>query len=97
MSAADGVEHCWAGVSDTLLTPVRRGSGSGFRLALVWLGTGLGLANASSVEPPIRKAETKAAFTIQVASVRQQMQAGGRYQYVDPTERATVNTKPTEM
>lgn len=70
---------------------------SGLVIVAAGLVLGLSLANASSVKPPIRKADTKAAFAIQVASIRQQMQTGGRYQYVDPTERATVNTKLAEM
>src|SRR4249919_519749 len=43
------------------------------------------------------KADTKEAFDKVAASVREDMQPGGRYEYVKPAEQQTIEKKLTEM
>jgi hypothetical protein len=51
---------------------------------------------AASTEATV-KASNKADFTDVVAAVQQEMKPGGRYEFVDDTERATINTKLGNM
>jgi hypothetical protein len=43
------------------------------------------------------KADTKEAYAAVAADVRSEMEGGGRYEYVKPDERKTVDAKLTEM
>jgi hypothetical protein len=56
----------------------------------------LGAACANTTEPAV-KADTKAAFTDVMDAVQKQMVPGGRYEFVDNTERAEVDAKLNDM
>jgi len=56
----------------------------------------LGVACANTTEPAV-KADTKAAFTDVKDAVQKQMVPGGRYEFVDSTERAEVDAKLNDM
>lgn len=56
----------------------------------------LGAACANTTEPAV-KADTKAAFADVMDAVQKQMVPGGRYEFVDNTERSEVDTKLNDM
>lgn len=72
-----------------------------FRMGLAGMVLGmvllpLGAACASNIEPAV-KADNKAAFADVMGAVQQQMVPGGRYEFIDSTERAEVDTKLNDM
>jgi hypothetical protein len=77
------------------------GSAMKFRTSLAGLALGvmllpIGAVCASKIEPAV-KADNKAAFTEVMGAVQQQMVPGGRYEFVDSSERAEVDTKLNDM
>lgn len=56
----------------------------------------LGTVYASKIEPAV-KADTKDAFNAVAAQVRKEMVPGGRYEFIQPAERNTVDTGLTDM
>lgn len=46
---------------------------------------------------PVVKADTKDSFVAVVAAIRQQMQPGGRWQYIDKGERTTIDGSFSDM
>jgi hypothetical protein len=69
------------------------------RLAGMVLGAMLlpiGAVCANTIEPAV-KADNKAAFTEVMGTVQQQLVPGGRYEFVDSTERAEVDAKLNDM
>lgn len=60
-----------------------------------WVATGSG--SASSSDKAIVKADTKENFEAVVAAIHKQMQPGGRWQYIKPKERATIDGSFADM
>ncbi len=56
----------------------------------------LGAVSASSTKPAV-KVDNKADFAAVSAAVQQEMVPGGRYEFVDSTEQATVTKRLSEM
>lgn len=54
-------------------------------------------AFAKEADAPAVNADTKDAFTAVSAWVAKQMESGGRYAYVTPSERSTIEKRFTEM
>ena len=52
---------------------------------------------AKQSTPPSVKADTKDQFVAVATSVREQMEPGGRFEFVDPRERATVERDLAQM
>lgn len=74
-----------------------------FRMGLAGMACALamavlpqGAACANTTEPTV-KADTKAAFADVMDAVQKQMVPGGRYEFVDNTERSEVNTRLNDM
>jgi len=66
----------------------------GMVLGAVWVAPGVAIA---SNLPPAVKADTKAAFIDVAAAVKGAMVPGGRYEFVDSSERKTIETNLVEM
>lgn len=66
----------------------------GMVVAMAALQAGVALAGDSK---PIVKADTKDNFAAVVAAIHQQMAPGGRWQYVDRSERESIDTEFADM
>lgn len=63
----------------------------------VGLALSLGAVAADKKLDPALRAVTKEKFDDQAAAIRQQMKAGGRWEFVDTSERTQVNTRLDEI
>ncbi|HWU76537.1 MAG TPA: hypothetical protein VN043_08525 [Rhodanobacter sp.] len=66
----------------------------GIMLGAAWIAPGSAFANDSK---PQIKADTKAEFGDVVAAVQGEMVPGGRYEFVDSSERRTIDANLAEM
>lgn len=66
----------------------------GILLGAAWIAPGFAVANNSK---PQVKADTKAEFGNVVAAVKREMVPGGRYEFVDSSERKTIDANLAEM
>jgi hypothetical protein len=70
-------------------------------LVLACLVFGIGAVGLATAKENYKetgvKADTKEAFDPLAANVRKEMETGGRYEYVKPTERTTIDKKLDEM
>ncbi len=62
----------------------------------VGLALSIGAMAAEKLDPALQ-AVTKEKFDDQAAAIRQQMKAGGRWEFVDTAERASVNSRLDEI
>jgi hypothetical protein len=62
----------------------------------VGMSLAMGAIAAEKLDPALQ-AVTKEKFDDQAAAIRQQMKAGGRWEFVDANERAQVNTRLDEI